>query len=257
MIAQARRASLASISKSGYPNGFWWRPRAKGNFMSSGVPRHDSLIRKIRRQPLVRKIWSDRRLHLLVTDATCSAPATTLEIGINNFQHLSRFEQTTSWLTRDVFLSLSRRHCERRDCYIFTVADAHGPLLGYGMAEANAIQSRYTEVDQRVRWPKGTATLFSDFVHPEARGRGIHSVLQAARINFLIREAGMRWIVSAVEADNLSAMRSARKTSFRFAATLETRFRLGFHLCAVSVIDPTFDAQFLDDPRYEVNDSYS
>jgi len=225
--------------------------------MTSSLPRRETFIWRLKRQPLFRKGWSTRQLHLLVVDAPCSAPAAALEVGINNFQHLDRFEQTTSWLTRDAFLSFARRHCERRDCYIFTVVDARGPLLGYGLAQANAIESRFSEVDQRVRWPQRTATLFTDFIHPAARGRGLHSVLQAARINFLFRETGMRWIVSAVEADNFPAMQSSRKTGFRLAATLETRFRLGLRRCSASVVDPTFNAQFLDDPRYKASDSHS
>jgi len=224
--------------------------------MTSGVRRHDSFIRKLRRQRLLRKLWSSRHLQLRVADAACPVPATTLEIGINNFQHLSRFEQSTSWLTRENFLSLSRKHCEQRDCYVVTVVEAQSPLLGYGMAQANDVESRFSEVDQRVRWPKSTGTMFTGFVHPKARGRGIHSVLLVARINLLIRECGMRWAVCAVDADNVAAMQSLRKTT-RLAAVLETRFRLGFPRRAVSVIDPTFDAQFLDAPCREASDSHS
>lgn len=226
--------------------------------MTSGVQGHDSYIFKLKRQPFVRKLWSNRQLYLRVADAVCTVPTTTLEVRINDFQHLSRFEQTTSWLTRDDFLSLSRKHCEQGDCYILTIADTQGPLLGYGMAQANASESHFSEVDQRVRWPDRTGTMFSGFVHPSARGRGIHSVLHVARINFLIRECGMRWAVGAVEADNISAMQSSKKTTnFRLAAILETRFRLGFPQRAAFPMDPSFHAQFLDAPRREASGSHS
>ena len=224
--------------------------------MTSGVRRHDSFIRKLRRQPLLRKLWSSHQLQLRVADAACPVPATTLEIGIDNFQHLSRFEQTTSWLTRENFLSLSRKHCEQQDCYIVTVVDAEGPLLGYGMAQANAVESRFLEVDQRVQWSEGTGTMFTGFVHPAARGRGIHTVLLVARINLLIRDCGMRWAVCAADADNFAAIRSLRRTT-RLAAILQTRFRLGYPLRAVSVVDPTFKAHFLDAARGEASDSHS
>ena len=242
----------------GIPTGPLVAAEAKGIFMTPGVPRHASFIWKLRRQPFVRTLWSNRQLCLRVADTVCAAPATTLEFGINDLQHLSRFEQTTSWLTRDDFLSLSRKHCEQRDCYIITVVDAQGPLLGYGMAQANAVESHFSEVDQRVRWPDRTGTMFSGFVHPSARGCGIHSMLHVARINFLICECGMRWAVGAVEADNVSAMHSSQKTTnFRLAAILETRFRLGFPLRAATAIDPTFDAQFLDAPLREASGSRS
>lgn len=225
--------------------------------MTSRVQGHHPFIFKLKRQPFVRKLWSNRQLYLRVADTVCTVPTTTLEVGINDFRHLSRFEQTTSWLTRDDFLALSRKHCEQRDCFILTVVDAQGPLLGYGMAQANAVESRFSEVEQRVSWPGGTGTMFSGFVHPSARGRGIHSMLHLARIRFLIRECGMRWAVGAVEADNVSAMHSSQKTTnFRLAAILETRFRLGVPLRAVSVIDPTFDAQFLDAPLREASGSH-
>jgi ribosomal protein S18 acetylase RimI-like enzyme len=225
--------------------------------MTSDVQGHDSFIFKLKRQPFVRKLWSSRQLYLRVADTALTIPATTLEVGINDFQHLSRFEQTTSWLTREDFLSRSRKHCEQRDCYIFSVVDAKGPLLGYGMAQANAVESRFSEVEQRVRWPRGTGTMFSGFVHPSARGRGIHSMLHVTRISFLIRDCKMHWAVGAVEADNVSAMHSSQKTpNFRLAAILETRFRVGFPLRAVTAIDPTFDAQFLDAPLREASGSH-
>jgi hypothetical protein len=89
--------------------------------------------------------------------------------------------------------------------------------------------------------------MYGGFVHPHARGRGVHDILRAARINFLIGERGMRWVVGAVEADNSSAMQSTRKASyFRRVATLRTRYRFGFPTRSVTVVDRTFDAEFLD-----------
>jgi GNAT superfamily N-acetyltransferase len=206
-----------------------------------------SLLLRLTNHPLARKAWSDRQLNLFVAEANCPIPTNALQIRVNDFDHINRFEQTTSWLTRDGFISFASEHCARPDCYIFTVADADGPLLGYALAEANALQSDFGEVDQSVRWRKLTATMYGGFVHPQARGRRIHDVLRAARINFLIGERGMRWVVGAVEADNSSAMQSTRKAGyFRMVATLRTRYRLGIPSRSVTVIDKTFDAEFVD-----------
>lgn len=206
---------------------------------------YDSFLVKLKKQPLVRKAWSDKELNLFYADHVCTAPATRLKVGINDFEHIRRFEQTASWLTRDSFLSFAKDNCDQPNRYILTVADADGPLLGYSLAEADSVQSDFGAVEQCVRWPRGTATLFGSYVHPRARGHGIHNILRIARINFMIGELGMSWAVGAVEGDNLSAMRSALKASyFKMFATLRTRYRLGFAKRSVQVIDNAFKAEY-------------
>ena len=204
-----------------------------------------ALMAKIRKQPAVAGLWSVRSLVLYATDAAGSAPPAGVDIRIDDQNHIDRFEQTVGWQTREHFL----RAFERRRAagtLTFTIAGGDGPLLAYGFAHPNADEATYSHVDQRVLFPAGTATIYGGFVHPAARGRALHAVLQAARINHLIGTLDMRWVVSGVARDNAAAQASVGKTNLRPVATLTTRRRIYQTERHAVLHNPAFAARFPD-----------
>lgn len=183
------------------------------------------ILWKVRQQPIAVRLWSNRMLHLL---GSSDVPETdqTLDIRINDFGHIERFEQTVSWLSRQTFIEENRRRIAE-GTLVFTLADDEGPLLAYGFAHRDTPQSVFPYVNQRVVWPPATGTIYGGFVHPSARGRGLHGSLQTARIAHLVGECGMKHVVSGVTGDNASAMASAQKAGLQPIADLCTRYRLG------------------------------
>ena len=206
----------------------------------------DSILSKIARQPAVVRLWSDHRLHLFASDAPGPGAPVEFDIRVNDMSHVRRFEQTVPWQTRVDFISSAERRLAEGKTLLFTVAAADGPLLGYGLAHPNAEETTYTHVGQRVLWPERTATLYGGYVHPMARGRGMHTALQLARIHYLIAELGMRWTVSGVVSTNAPALASARKSGSRPVALLHTRRRFGTARMTAERLDPAFDARFVD-----------
>ena len=206
----------------------------------------NGVLAKIARQPVVVRLWSDHILHLFAADAPGAGAPADLDIRINDMAHVERFEQTAPWQTREDFSAGARRRIEEGATLLFTVAHADGPLLGFGLAQPNATDTLYTHVGQRVVWPERTATMYGGYIHPMARGRGLHAALQIARIHHLVGTLGMRWVVSAVVSDNAAALSSAGKTNARAVALLRTRRRLGLRTMTAERIDPTFDAHFVD-----------
>nr|ART36151.1 B351 [uncultured bacterium] len=206
----------------------------------------NGVLAKIVRQPAVVRLWSDHILHLFAADTPGAGAPADLDIRINDMAHVERFEQTVPWQTREDFIANARRRIEEGTPLLFTVAHAEGPLLGYGLAQPNATDTLYTHVGQRVVWPERTATMYGGYIHPMARGRGLHAALQAARIHHLIGTLGMRWVVSAVVSDNTAALASAGKTNARPVALLRTRRRFGLATMTAERLDPAFGAQFVD-----------
>jgi L-amino acid N-acyltransferase YncA len=206
----------------------------------------DSIISKILRQPAIVRLWSDHALHMFASDTPGTGAPAEFDIRINDMSHVRRFEQTVPWQTREDFISAAERRIAEGKTLLFTVAAADGPLLGYGLAHPNAEDTLYTHVGQRVLWPERTATLYGGYVHPMARGHGLHTALQRARIRYLIADLGMRWTVSAVVSTNAAALASARKSGARLVAVLHTRRRLGMARMTAERIDPAFDARFVD-----------
>jgi RimJ/RimL family protein N-acetyltransferase len=206
----------------------------------------DGILSKIARQPAVARLWSDHALHLFAADTPGADAPADLDVRINDMSHVRRFEQTVPWQTREDFVSAAEQRLAEGRTLLFTVAAADGPLLGYGLAHPNSEDTIYTHVGQRVVWPERTATLYGGYVHPMARGHGLHTALQLARIRYLIAELGMRWVVSGVVSTNLAALASARKSGLRPVALLRTRRRLGTARMTAERIDPTFDARFVD-----------
>jgi len=206
----------------------------------------NSILSKIARQPAVVRLWSDRALHLFAADMPGTGAGADLDVRINDMNHVRRFEQTVPWQTREDFIAAAERRLTEGRTLLFTVAAADGPLLGYGLAHPDAEETTYTQVGQRVLWPERTATLYGGYVHPMARGRGLHTALQLARIHHLIAERGMRWTVSGVISTNAPALASARKAGLRPVALLRTRRRLGMTRMTAERIEPAFDARFAD-----------
>lgn len=206
----------------------------------------DGIFSKIARQPAVVRLWSNRALHLFAADTPGDGAPADLDIRVNDMNHVRRFEQTVPWQTHEDFVSAAERRIAEARTLLFTVAAADGPLLGYSLAHPNAEDTTYTHVDQRVFWPERTATLYGGYVHPMARGQGLHTALQQARIHHLITNLGMRWVVSGVVSTNLAALASARKSGLRPVARLRTRRRLGMARMSAERIDPAFDARFVD-----------
>jgi L-amino acid N-acyltransferase YncA len=206
----------------------------------------DGILSKIARQPAVVRLWSDHALHLFAADTPGIGAPADLDVRVNDMNHVRRFEQTVSWQTREDFIAAAERRLAEGKTLLFTVAAADGPLLGYGLAHPNAEETTYTHVGQRVLWPERTATLYGGYVHPMARGHGLHTALQRARIRYLIADLGMRWTVSGVVSTNLAALASARKAGVRPVALLHTRRRLGMARMTAERIDPAFDARFVD-----------
>ncbi|MBB4632618.1 GNAT family N-acetyltransferase [Sphingosinicella soli] len=204
------------------------------------------VLAKIARQPVVVRLWSDHTLHLFAADAPGAGAPDTLDIRINDMAHVERFEQTEPWQSRDDFIAAARQRIETGTSLLFSVAHADGPLLGFGIAQPNARETLYTHVGQRVLWPERTATMFGGYIHPMARGRGLHTALQTARIHYLVGTLGMRWVVSAVVSDNAAALASAGKTNAHPVAILNTRRRLGRARMTARRLDPAFDAKFVD-----------
>lgn len=203
------------------------------------------LLAKIGRQPAAVWLWSDRRLTIFGTDAAGAAADPRFDIRCNDFAHIERFEQSVPWLTRAAFVESARARIADGGL-VFTLADASGPLLAYGYAQAHARETLYTHVGQRVCWPARTATIYGGFVHPTARGRRLHSALQSARIHHLIDTLGMEWVVSGVASDNVAAQRSAARTNLRPVAELQTRRRFGRASMHAERRDPAFAAVFPD-----------
>lgn len=203
-------------------------------------------IDKLRRQPAVVRLWSERTLHLFATDSAGDGALEALDIRINDADHIHRFEQTVSWLTRAEFIAQYDRRIKMPGMFIFTVANADGPLLGYGIAHAGTIESVYTHVDQRVIWSERTGTIYGGFIHPAARGRRLHAALQAARVRYLIADCGMRWVVSGVTSDNPAALRSAKVTKSSPVADLTTKYRFGRASKSVIRHSSGFVADFVD-----------
>ncbi len=205
------------------------------------------IIAKILYQPAIVRLWSDRTLHLLGTDV---APTMTssLDIRINDRAHLERFEQVNSWQPRKAFLADCNTYVEN-GILIFTIADKTGPLLGYGLADPNSRESFYPYVQQRIVWPEMTGVIYGGFVHPSARGQQMHAALQNARIHHMIRNLGIRQVVSAVESDNQAAIRSARKTPLRPIADLRTRHRFGKAYKTAVQHDDTIALSFDDETK--------
>lgn len=207
--------------------------------------RADALMSKLGRQPAVARIWSNRALTIYATSSAGTPPLPDFDIRINDLDHIDRFEQTVSWLSRDEFVSAARKRIAGGGL-VFTCADRAGPLLGYGYAHPDANETTYTHVGQRVIWPAHTGTIHGGFVHPSARGRAMHAALQAARVHHLVSTCGMRWVVSGVASDNAAALASVAKTELRPVARLSTQRRLGQVDMQAERIDPAFDAVFPD-----------
>lgn len=206
----------------------------------------DGILSKIARQPVVVRLWSDRALHLFAADTPGPGAPAGMDVRVNDMNHVRRFEQTVPWQTREAFIASAERRIAGGTTLLFTVAADDGPLLGYGLAHPNAEDTTYTHVGQRIVWPEKTATLYGGYVHPMARGRGLHTALQMARIHYLIAALGMRWVVSGVVSTNAPALASARKSGLRPVALLRTRRRLGMARMSAERLDPAFGARFMD-----------
>lgn len=186
-----------------------------------------SVLAKLRQQPLAVKVWTDRLLHVYCGDRIGEAPATDLDMRINDMSHVERFERTEGWHSRDEFIAECRRRIETPDMYVVTIADRTGPLLGYVYAQANARDSYFPYVDRRLHWPKGTATTYGAYVHPSARGRRLNRMLGVKRNELLFGELGMRWLASAIKSDNAASIKSSTRGPSRIVADVGLSYRFG------------------------------
>ena len=182
---------------------------------------------RIRDHPMVVKLWSDRLLHVFCGNEIGSAPETDLELRINDMAHVERFEPTERWHSRDAFIADCRRRVDSSDKMVVTIADRSGPLLGYVFAQVDARDSYFPDVERRLHWPANTATTFSAYVHPAARGRRLNRMLAVHRNRHLMGERGIKWIASAIKGDNRASLQSNTRAPSKIVADLSIARRFG------------------------------
>jgi len=184
------------------------------------------MIDWIRKQPAAVRLWSSRRLHLFgISKEDGAAIRATTEFRRNHLPDLEAFEQTERWLTRDAFLASARQRIDAGEDVYTRVED--GRLVCYGWLRRDCRRNRYAYVDQTVEFAPGTALIYNGWVHPAARGRGLHQEAQRFRIADVLAEPAGRYLFSAVEEPNRAAHKSAVRAGLRPQAVLETRTRFG------------------------------
>lgn len=202
------------------------------------------ILAKVQRQSAIVRLWSDRTMHLFISNSTFEETPEGHEVRINDLAHIERFEQTETWLPRADFIAQCRSRIETPDLFVITIAAETGLLLGYTLAQANAHDSYFPYVGQRILWPARTATAYGTYVHPLVRGRGLNGALRGARNRFLLGKKGMESVVGAIHSDNRASLRSTAKGLGQPIADLRTQFRFGIATRTVTRHDAGQDFNF-------------
>jgi RimJ/RimL family protein N-acetyltransferase len=184
------------------------------------------MIAWLRKQPVVVRTWSTRRLHLFGLGRDEGARLTSeLPFRRNHWPDLVLFDPTERWLSREAFIALAQARLEGGEDVYTLVED--GRLIAYGWLKRDNRSSHYGYVDQTVTFAPGSAVIYNGFVHPAARGRRLHQECQRFRIGDLFADPAARYVYSAVEEPNRAALVSAERAGLRRQAVLETRMRFG------------------------------
>lgn len=176
--------------------------------------------------PAARWFRSERYLLLYAIDkASAQRIPVEDDLNCNRIEDLELFEQTERWLTRDEFVAEAKRRIAQGE-KLYT-AVALGRLVHYGWMIPEQREAWFPFVQQRYRFPAGSAVLYNAYTHPAARGTGLHQRSMRRRIFDAASQPATLHVYTAIESGNRASRTVAARVGFRCAEVLYERIRFG------------------------------
>lgn len=185
-----------------------------------------ALQRRLLQLRPVRWLRSDRYLLLHAIEAERAAPASADDgLRCNRLDDLALFEQTERWLPREVFVAEAQRRIGE-GLRLYTAIDGRR-LVHYGWLVPSQSEAWLPFVQQRFRFPAGSAVLFNAYTHPAARGSGLHERSMRRRVADAAALPGTHWVYTAIESHNTASRIVAARVGLRCVDVLYERVRWG------------------------------
>ncbi|MBA4758409.1 hypothetical protein [Sphingosinicella sp.] len=198
------------------------------------------LWKALSKKPVVYRFWSTRQLWVFRADNRDRDNLKWTEpFEVNSIDALERFEPIERWHDRDTFLADAKSRIARGGVAVTLVRD--GKLVSWSFGIPTT-ESYMPYVDQKIIFPTNAASIYSGYVAPSERGKGIHRQQQNRRVAALLDKCEA--IFSFAEGANKAAIKAAMGSAMHHVATLETRWRFYKPHKRVIVIDPALDMRF-------------
>jgi len=143
----------------------------------------------------------------------------------NNLADLLAFESYDRWQTRDIFLSNALARLEGGETAFTCRVDSR--LAHCGWLVRNQAQAEFSEVDQTLALPGGSAVIYDFFTHPDYRGRGLYRAGIANMLAAACEDPGTRFVYICVLADNAPSRHVIESMGFQYRRSLYSRSRFG------------------------------
>ncbi len=193
----------------------------------------DCGLSAVRKRLYLHRLWSTRELLIFMADETAKTSlAWSEDFEVNSRDSLILFQPCGRHQNRDAFLSQAESDMESGGIAVTLVED--GQLVAWSFASPSS-KAHLSWVEQDVVCPRQSARLFSAYVAPRLRGRGIHTQQQGIRIAHMLER--FEKVFGFVRSDNEAAISAARKNGMGHVATLRTTWRLFFPLKSVILND--------------------
>lgn len=131
-----------------------------------------------------------------------------------------------SWQTRSVFLAEALKRLETGTQHVFTRVEDE-KLVHFGWLLERQEEAVYSEINQSLKLPPGSAVLYDYYSHPCARGRGYYQESIRQMASAAARIPGTNQVVIACMANNAPSRHVIEKLGFRLFCSVTVRRRFG------------------------------
>lgn len=156
---------------------------------------------------------------MAMTEDSCRPSETTLPFKVNHWEDMEFFEETESWHNKENFLNMMKeRKRNGGNCLTLVLDNQLAFVNFFGL---NSKQSFFSDVNIKVSYPPNTTTLYSAYIHPQHRGKGLYSIGQKFIINHLFNSTDTKFCVCAVKCENRAAHKGQMASGLNSVARLE------------------------------------
>ncbi|WP_127996427.1 GNAT family N-acetyltransferase [Piscinibacter defluvii] len=179
------------------------------------------LVRRLRREVSERRELRIYRIEAEQAKALRRDP----RVAVNAIDELVTFEPGEPWQTRQGFLSAALSRIESGErAYTISV---DGRLAHSGWLVARQELSRMSEVDQTLRLPADSATLYDFYTDPECRGRGLYGTTIDHMLVDAFADPSLKYAYICVLADNKPSRKVIERAGFQYLGSFHWHRWLG------------------------------
>ena len=180
------------------------------------------LFRALLNSKCSRWVYEKHELHLLVlTKGDYYSTAASDEVEINNRKAIGKFNECEPWHNRAKIIEIFEKRLDEGQI-VATIVKANC-LACYAWLNPKQISGYFPLVRQEYTFPDNSYALYNVYTHTSFRERGLYKKVLNGIVSWAVNEDEKVTLITAIETNNLVALKVNKKMGFSEVAILSYR----------------------------------